>query len=287
MASEKVHLFFPENDLALALDLTNYTPPPAAVRLRRSGEALPLWYGAEGDSFISTGVNAEWLDKMRSLFGMGVGVYGYDASGCVAAPWGWSKASRKVYADRGFAPADLPDDARLERIRELSHRRSSVFIGERLARALSFPLAPVARECRTYADVEAFVAANGESVLKLPWSSSGRGLVRTDRSTLEGQRRMVEGMIRRQGSVMAEKFLEKSKDFAMLFTAEGGCCRYEGLSLFTTDRVGSYSGNELAAQDELGRRIGCPVLGELSELLPGILQELIGDAYQGPLGVDM
>lgn len=284
---KRVHLFFPENDLALARDLTNYTAPPAAARLRRAGEVLPLWYGSPGDSFIATGVNAGWLQRMHESFGIEIGVYDYDAAGKAAAPWGWSKASRRVFAQRGFSPDVLPSDAQLARIRELSHRRTAALIAARLAESGIADVTAPAVECASMAEVRAFVAENGDTLLKLPWSSSGRGLVKTDARTLDAQTGMIEGMIRRQGSVMAEKFHDKRADFAMLFTLEGGRCEYDGLSLFATDRLGCYTGNILAPQARLAEMIAHPALGLLADSLRLVLQDLIGTDYDGPLGVDM
>lgn len=284
---DKVHLFFPENDLALARDLTNYTPPPAAARLRRAGEALPLWYGDDGDSFITTGVNADWLRSMRDTFGIDICVYDYDARGRKPAPWGWSKASRRMFLGRGFAADALPDDKQLERIRELSHRRTAARIAERLADAGLSDMTPPAVECYSLDSIRAFVAENGDTLLKLPWSSSGRGLVKTDARTFDAQTGMIEGMLRRQGSVMAEKFYDKRADFAMLFTMSGGLCAYNGLSLFAADRLGSYTGNTLAPQERLAEKIAHPVLGSLTALLPAVLEEIVGRDYDGPVGVDM
>ena len=44
----KLHLFNPENDLALADGGFSYCPPPAAMRIATELASLPLWYaGAE------------------------------------------------------------------------------------------------------------------------------------------------------------------------------------------------------------------------------------------------
>lgn len=287
---KKVHLFFPENDLALARDLANYTPPPAATKLRRAGEALPLWYAEPGDSFIANGINAQWLRSIRDTFGIAVDLYDYKSADCIAAPWGWSKASRKMFATRGFEAEQLPSDAALARIRELSHRRTAALIARQLQSATSlapFSMAPPAAECTTLAQVLDFADNFGKSVIKLPWSSSGRGLVLIDPATAAAQAPMIEGMIRRQGSVMAEPFMAKLRDFAMLFTIADGRCTYNGLSLFTTDRLGAYTGNLLAPQEQLAELIAHPALGPLADTLPGIIERIIGSDYNGPLGVDM
>ena len=128
----KAHLFFPENDLALARDLARYTAPPAAVRLRKAGAALPLWYGANGDCFVAQGVDASWLDSVKGRFGMDIDVFDYRPERYSPVPWGWSKASRTYFESLGFGRQSLPDDSRLEALRTLSHRRTASDIARRL-----------------------------------------------------------------------------------------------------------------------------------------------------------
>jgi len=54
---------------------------------------------------------------------------------------------------------------------------------------------------------------------------------------------MFEGMLRRQGSVMAEPRMKKLLDFAMLFTInESGKCSFDGYSVFNNVQFGSYAG---------------------------------------------
>ncbi len=288
----KLHLFFPENDLALVRDLPNYTPPIAAVRLRRAGEALPLWYGSDGDRFVASGINAAWLDGMKNTFGMDIDVFDYRPDRYTPAPWGWSKASREVFLRLGFDKGCLPDDAALARMRELSHRRTSAEIGRRLA--LCCPAGSIAgasEELKSEDEVRRFVNRTGDSVLKLPWSSSGRGLVAVGREDIDARMPSILGMIRNQGSVMGEKHYHKTIDFAMLFTIGDGKCRYDGLSVFTTASLGSYEGNILAPQSQLEamikEKVDSDAFDSVRDSLQGILQDIIGNSYSGPLGVDM
>ena len=122
----KAHLFFPENDLALARDLARYTAPPAAVRLRKAGAALPLWYGADGDCFVAQGVDALWLDSVKGRFGMDIDVFDYRPERYSPVPWGWSKASRTYFESLGFGRQALPDDSRLAALRNRASYRSEV-----------------------------------------------------------------------------------------------------------------------------------------------------------------
>lgn len=288
-AEPSLHLFFPENDLALARDLDRYTAPPAAVRLRHAGEALPLWYGADGDRFVASGINAVWLDGMKARFGMDIDVFDYRPDAYRAAPWGWSRASRTVFRRLGFSPETLPPDSLLELLRALSHRRTASEVARLLRQATG--TGEPAEEIFSADELASFLERVPRAIVKLPWSSSGRGMVAIDRNTFGAQRRMVEGKIRRQGSVMAERHYDKALDFAMLFNMSGGRCMPAGLSVFETAGLGIYTGNVLAGEDELSDMI-CSRTGEAAfdavrAALPGVLERVIGKDYEGPLGVDM
>ena len=282
-----LHLFFPENDLALARDVASYTAPPAAVKLRRSGAVLGLWYGDEGDEVLDGGINAQWYRRVKDRFGLLPEVYKGSPAGLAPAPWGWSKASRKVFQSLGFK--DLPTDTALERIRDLSHRRTAIAIAEALQQKVNTPLAPAAVELRDMEGLRAFVEEHGQTVIKLPWSSSGRGLFLVSTDDLDRQADMLEAAMKRQGSLMGEIKYDKLLDFAMLFTMHGGRCDYNGLSLFRTERLGAYTGNILAPQQELLDIIAGKAEGveAVRNALPAILEDIIDQDYEGPLGVDM
>lgn len=292
-AMPSVHLFFPENDLALATDVANYTPPEAAVRLRRAGDVLPLWYASPGDCFCCSGVNDRWLSSMQERFRIDVDVFPYDFSGkFMPAPWGWSKASRGYFRQLGFPEVLLPGDTSLEAIRNLSHRRTASGLIEKLSERISFPIASPAVELRTQEDIEGFVALVGDAVFKAPWSSSGRGLVRVDHPTLARYIRQLCGTVRRQGSVMAERYhAVKLCDFAMLFNMAGDECSAAGFSLFSTTGMGVYTGNMLMPDGSILNRLGEHYSREnlliLQDAIGGVLRDVIGEAYSGPLGVDM
>lgn len=283
-----VYLFNPENDLALVRDEPHFTPPAPAMLLRSAGQTLPLWYGEPGSQFICSGVNASWLDKMRSTFGIDSDVFDYSAQGKTPAPWGWSRSAREIFSDYGFTPEQLPDNQTLDIIRELTHRRNSITLHTLLPEEY---LTERAVELSTYNDIEQYVNSHGEAILKLPYSSSGRGVIVVDTKTLERRAKEVNGMLRNQGSVLAEPRIDKSSDFAFLFNVEGEKACFRGLSLFTTERLGAYSGNILLPQKDIEQFIierSSPesynaIMHGLSTALP----QITGNRYSGPVGVDM
>lgn len=288
----RLHLFNPENDLALAGDFVNYTPPPQAVAIRNAGVALPLWYGNDGDRFIASGINARWLDNNTARFGLNVKPFDEWHSNLIPRPWGWSKYARTAYLRRGIPTNALPDDNLLYTWRNLSHRRTAIKLGSLLQAELPFAIAPPATECYTFDDVLKYVQTNGRTVLKLPWSSSGRGLLTAeDPESLIRQKVNIEGVIRHQGSILAEQRLNKKLDFAMLFDRNNGKSSFAGYSVFSTvDSTYSYIGNILAADNELKHIIAATSsakqLDALENALPDILDSLL-ESYEGPFGIDM
>lgn len=289
---KRLWLYFPENDLALAAGTACYTAPPAAWALHMAGEALPLWMAGPGDRILCSGLNARWLAETCSRFNIiDVDVYDHRSAGLTASPWGWSEASWRMLADGGYPEAQLPGVDALARLRNLSHRRTAAALAERLQPELPFRIAPAAVEAADISVVEAFLEDNGTVIAKSPWSSSGRGLVRSRNVPREAFLQQTAGIIRRQGSVMLEREYDKVLDFAMLFEADGvGGVSYRGLSLFDTSARGAYTSNVVASQDAIRARIAA-IAGEerlaavqtaLGHVLPRVL-----DGYAGPLGVDM
>ncbi|MDE6269973.1 MAG: hypothetical protein K2M12_03850 [Muribaculaceae bacterium] len=289
---KKLWLYFPENDLALAAGTAVYTPPPAAYSLHRAGEMLPLWMASPGDRIVCGGVNERWLEETCARFGIrNVDVYDHRAGDLIPAPWGWSEASRRAFEDAGFPADRLPDAAYLEHLRQLSHRRTAAEVAARLQRKLSFPITPPACEAEGLGRVEAFLDATGNVIAKSPWSSTGRGLVRSRHMPRAAFLQQTAGIIRRQGSVMLEREYDRVLDFAMLFEADGkGCVSFCGLSLFTTTGRGAYSGNLVApaqtVRERIAARTGADRLDAVQKALTEVLPAVLG-SYAGPLGVDM
>jgi hypothetical protein len=129
-------------------------------------------------------------------------------------------------------------------------------------------------------------------VLKAPWSSSGRGLRFVTLDTFTPQ---VKGWLRHlleaQGSVMAEPFYDKEKDFGMeFFVTETGEIRYDGLSLFHTAN-GAYTGNILATEslkrEMISRYLSLNLLDTVKEKVKQELKTVFKDKYVGPFGIDM
>ncbi len=91
---------------------------------------------------------------------------------------------------------------------------------------------------------------------------------------------------------MCEQALDKTRDFAMLFHAADGAVKWIGYSLFFNHEGAAYSGNVIADDDEIEQALvdsgaDRAHLHALSSALGRVLTAIIGDDYEGYLGVDM
>lgn len=289
-----IHWFNPENDLALVCGLSNYTPPKAARTIRQSGEALPLWYGNDGDMVICGTLPREWTDRVTKDFDLHTCVLGNMPHTCSMRPrpWGWSAYAQRYLERFGFDKSVLPTPDQIEKMRMLSHRRTASLLASRLQEMLpDVNLAEAAVECRSRQDVAHYLSVHPEAYLKSPWSSSGRGVICTSSLPREKVMRFALDSIHRQGSIMAEPAYKKALDFAMLFECNCGRAVYAGTSVFLTDSRGAYSGNLLAPEglrlELVEQHVDGKVLANVRESLLRLIEELIAPHYNGILGVDM
>lgn len=278
-----LHLFNPENDLALADGKASFTPPAGALAVRRAGAPLPLWWAEDGDAvLVSDPEIAQKAMEIKSAHHLNGEIVSDAPAGLRPDPWGWSAYTRRIFENAGVDCALLPSDSDIETIRALSHRRTAIEVHRRLSTHES--VMPV--EAFSVQDAMLAVDRWGDAVVKLPWSSSGRGVIYSNaapRATFEGY---VRGMIRRQGSVTIEPRYNRLLDFAMLFHAADGHVIYRGLSMFATDGHGFYNGNLVASQKEIARQIGSGYEAFINPL-EDALTAVVGNLYSGWIGIDM
>lgn len=263
----KLHIFNPENDMALASGSPGYTPPANIREYRRCNRFLPRLWAQPGDVVWDGEANLAHL-------------FADEANAPEICPWGWSPALVRELSLAGVPVKYLPDKDWLARLRMLSGRESTV---------------PVQREwgldvyvCHSLDEVKFCIDKWKNVVMKSPWSSSGKGLMLTDNPNWQGWAgRILAG----QGTVVVERFMEHTLDFAMEFRMLSGVAEYVGMNVFRTDARGHFIDNvQTDGQDNetfVASRIHNPTL--LSQVRTWYLQHLprLAPWYSGPVGVDM
>ncbi len=267
----KVHIFNPENDMALADGTPGYTPPATIQQMRRDLSWLPKWWAEDGDIV--------WDGDERLHLQQGDEI----------CPWGWSPALIHQLKRAGVTDEFLPDEQEMERLRQLSHRQTAVEVLQAMhADGLAGTyLCGESRLCRSMDEIFSDPRLPIEdSLLKSPWSSSGKGLMAGDAPNV---RAWCAHVLKQQGTVVVERRLTKMADFALLFRLDGrGGVEYRGLSLFHTNETGGYTGNWLAPEGEKLQWL-------MQYIAPSILidvrrwweERLRNYAYRGEMGVDM
>ena len=274
----KLHVFNPEHDIVMAYGDGMFTSPHAARGLRRDLGFIPAFTAEDGDFVLVDDIESA-LESLRHVRKYASDVVfitpddlrnmRFDGSHSLSIePWGWdSTLKRQLVAS--FAS---------EHLLPWLCETDSIFVGK-------------SRYFTTMEEMNVELVRNGRSVLKAPWSSSGRGV------------RYVEGMaecplsgwcrnvISRQGGIMVEPYYDKVMDFGMEFCiGENGMAEYRGLSLFRTVN-GAYAGSILATENEkrkmMGRYVGLEVIDRLADMVIYRMSDLTGGSYKGPFGIDM
>lgn len=299
----RLHIFNPEHDMALAANQPRFTAPHAGRQMRADLGFLPALWADDGDFVLVDDVEAarEAVRHVRkyahdvlfvSVADLSVLAPAF-ADGFSVAPWGWDRniKDQLLRADSSMQRF-LPADDVLDSMRLMSSRR---FAAERLLPLLYDGHDGIVGESRYCADEASAAAAMrqfGRSVLKSPWSSSGRG-VRYVLSAVADDHLLgwVRNILHRQGGIMVEPLYAKVCDFAVEFVAEAdGSIVRSGLSLFDT-RSAAYTGSVCATENDkremLAGYVDLDLLDSVCRQIADVLSPLMQGVYTGPFGVDM
>ncbi|MGL5979538.1 MAG: hypothetical protein ACRCZY_01415 [Phocaeicola sp.] len=282
-------LFNPDHDLVLGINEPHYIAPMSIRKMKEDLDLLPIWYAPNGDAVYASRIElsasflrASHLKPKACLAAADFFIYNK------VYPWGWNRTLRKWLLGQGFSTGVLPTLSQLDSIRELSGRGWSVDLSKVLYPSWGKGESELFNRVLA---VKEFVEQNGKTILKAPWSGSGKGLRFASGcwdSALEG---WVVRTLATQGSVVGEPLYKKVKDFAMEFYSSGGAVSFVGYSLFETDSKGSYQKSVLGSNDYLEQQllyyISQKELGDLRMQLELLLTNQVGDLYEGYLGVDM
>ncbi len=285
----RLFLFNPDCEMAIADGGVFYTPPANVVKMAGDLAFLPAWLGDEGDRvlvnslpdecFMQTVCNPLQL-KCLPLCISELKDYP-DLKG---EPWGLSpKMGHWLVEHR------LGEGWKIDR-KEWYSRKMAMAGLSRLTKVIP-EIEPdlLPQICFSLEEIEQHIKG-GYYLVKTPWSSSGKGLLALFNGIGKKEREWLTGMLRRQGYLMLEKWLDKEKDFAAEFYMGENGAEFIGWSSFITGKHGEYQGNYIGASEniekELNRSVSSRHLALLMRELPVMLNGLF-PFYRGYLGVDM
>ena len=272
-------VFNPEHDYALAFRGHNYTPPLSILRLQKDLQHLPLVWGFPDDHILLyDGKTVRIEENFCTTPSQKLDIYES------VEPWGWNVSLVEKLNMLSIEGNNIPSKERLESIRNLSHRRTTIKANDEM----KSPQMP-----EEFFDIDkamTFYKANPDCYFKLPWSGGGRGVVATEELDECKVRQWVSGGIRRQGSVIGEKKVYRRLDFASLWTVGPEKAKFEGFSVSVCDGRGKYDGNLVGHQSELEELILSSARQDVTVVLQlqrNFIESHISPYYSGLMGIDM
>lgn len=269
-----------------------YLPPLAARRLAVLLATLPEWWKQEGDAILALPLSGKVEDAETPNWEPIERI----------APWGWNAQIVHFLKGLGAPERLLPTPERLETLRVLSSRRTTVQLLHWLNEQP--PIAGVmqaeSRWCSNMEEVDKAVNDFGQrAMLKLPWSSSGRGVFSTRLGYDLPCRHRAERGVRRYGGIEVQQLFMEGEDGALEWEVrENGDVVFLGCSLFHTTVGGAYLGHQVDTPMQLQARFferwttRCTSFShdsftQLIERLSLGIQTWIAPHYTGPLGIDV
>ncbi len=283
-------IYNPDTDYALASGSDFYTPPASVKALMADNPYMAGSWGEVGDLIlvnddvpISSSISREQgfeiikdteLRQQEDLLAKIEGI----------KPWGWNPALRHRLLEIGISPDLMPSSEKIAALRSLAHRRTTIDF----LRYCGWGTLP--KEIFTEEEGIGFWNINRGCWFKAPWSSSGRGVLPTLELEERHIRPWIRGIIRRQGSVMAEVGMDKKIDFATEWEVNSNMVEFVGLSLFKVSGRGKFKGNIDLTQEEIREYLDKESGGSLESIIQkqkSAISALLSNSYTGPLGIDL
>ncbi len=297
----KLHIYNPEHDMALARNSEFFTPPKAALLIRRRYGHIPAFWADDGDwVLVDDAANAERMLALEVKPCANVKfVETSDLKNLTKGllpqkilPWGWDRVIVKTLLDANpLFSAMVPSVDELDEIRRLSSRR---FASEEILPFLRSLDSSLVGEMSVFSssldELENIVSCSERLVLKSPWSCSGRGVRMVSESLDDSEKGWCRRVLQEQGFLMIEPLYDRVLDIGAEFMIDDGGVRYLGLNIFETQN-GAFRNNVALSEEERKRLLLSYIAGELyDKVIQGVLQVTSNHFcghYSGPFGIDM
>ncbi len=305
-----IFYFNPTCEPAIANGSPYYTPTARLRKFEYDLGFLPAWLGEEKDQVLvqgSTGnefrarlyeigfrlpeilnldealKSADWITSPKSKL----------------APWGWSPAVYQLFrnvlpsfsADFQQSPVGKWQDVH----QKLYSRLTAIDLLDSILQKHSTDWLPEYSDlpvvCCSLEQIYKEVSGRVRTVVKTPWSSSGRGLLLFPNiDSKKKNDEILSGMLNQQNFVSVEPWLTKVMDLSYQFTSYAGKISYVGRTIFETDQKGRYIRNLLTDSVDETTEAGSFLAEHNSEVVSMLLNALSDSSYatqyEGWIGVD-
>jgi hypothetical protein len=291
--SNTLFVFNPDHELALASFEKNFQPKKNIQKIVEDLSTLPLWIKSNC-YVLNSGINSEWkvIAERLNLQYCALDKIPYvQINDCEI--WGWNPSIRRQLLMAGLSEKILPDDCQLQKIKVLTHRKTSIEAMKYLHKQLKIyklPTIPTmvdkVNKALEYAEQDTC------KIFKSPFSSSGRGIF-TNKYVDNSFITWIKTTIKEQKNVIIEDFYDVIQNFAMEFIItqnEQKSVSFTGYSLFENNGV-KYKHNILTTdkqiENHLSKYVDLSILNRVKEIIIDFIGMKIKDFYVGHIGVDM
>ncbi len=300
-----VFLFNPTGELAIANGTHSYTPPKRLQIFEEDLSFLTSFFAQENDYIITNqNTDSHHYDKWQEL---GLGKLQYVSMQEInnlsiinsLNPWSWNQVSHYKFKDlkdkcsaifKSSPNYNWTPAHKLFFSRQTTNDVQKIIAQNYTSDIIYIPVPAVSYN--NYDDLNEWLINIPKAILKLPWSSSGRGIQVIDKTRNKPVNvDWIKGSIRQQGFITAEPLLNKQDDFSFQFFAKrNGEIDFKGISYSINDSKGHFTGGNIH-QTKLRQKINTYLtnntIDHIAEILIKAIKQISPQQfYEGPFGID-
>ena len=259
MKTQLPNIFFfnPTCEYSIANGNANWQPNRILQKMEFDLSILPLIFAEKNDYIIVDRIpSPEFIDSLNlldieipNIILKSTAINNQDfitLSKNKLLPWGWSPSMHKF-----LSPFKKSCSIHFQQSpvfnwqaehREISSRKFALELLQQLQSNIKsdfiIPLELQPKICITKKEFELAIQKWGRVMIKAPWSSSGRGLQPITKTPVHQKVwEKIMGVVKEQGYAIAEPYLNKELDIALLFELKKGKVKYVGTSNFCTNKI--------------------------------------------------
>ncbi len=291
--------------MAIANGLASYTPPKSLMQFENDLAFLPSFFASEGDIVITPELPnpdflAQWHKLRLPMIRYVDTLHNLDQAYNYIKPWSWTPAMHhktkhlKQLSNPSFKQS--PNFTWKQRNRDFFSRETTNTIQRYLHHDYNYEnfiaLETPALSFNRLDEFDTWFDNQDAVILKMPWSSSGRGIhVINSSKGLGANYQWIQGALKQQGFITAEPLLDKVFDFSFQFNLkQDGEIDFTGISYSLNDDKQHFIGGSVNwphHKDEISKFLSVTIINKAANQLINTLRKIEPHHYhEGPIGID-
>ncbi len=298
-----VYIYNPTGEMAIANGNHSYMPPKLLRTFEDDLQFLPTFFAKDHDIII--GQDPSDKDFLNQWQQLGLASATYKPASQInqpihyLRPWSWNPASHhKLNQLKDLCSEEFKQSPNYQWTidhKNFFSRATANRVQQYIQETYSHPLVCIQESAISITDIseiENWFNKHNNAVIKLPWSSSGRGVHIVDtKNNKPLNKEWVIGGLKQQGFITIEPLLQKVKDFSFqLYIHTSGKIDFLGTSNFTNDDKGHFTGGLIHyphQKDEVSEFFSDSLLQDAANILIEAVQSTNPHHYyEGYIGVD-